>query len=109
MEASVVYNHDVELQELGGGVSRKILAYNEQMMLVEVHFEKGGIGTAHTHPHVQCTYVLSGAFRFTIDGKDVEVKAGDTIVFPSNILHGTVCLEAGALVDIFTPMRADFI
>ena len=40
----VVYNQQVALTELGGGVSRKILAYNDQMMMVEVHFEKGGIG-----------------------------------------------------------------
>ncbi len=109
MEAKVVYNSDVALKELGGGVSRKVLAYSEELMIVEVHFEKDGVGAPHTHPHVQSTYVQSGRFRFTIDGRDVEVAQGDTILFPSAILHGTVCLEAGVLVDIFTPMRKDFI
>ena len=109
MEAAVVYSQDVSLQDLGGGVKRRVLAYNEQMMMVEVHFEEGAVGSAHTHPHLQSSYVLSGAFRFTIDGKDVEVRKGDTIAFPANIVHGTVCLEAGVLLDVFTPMRADFI
>lgn len=109
MEATVVYNHDVPLSDLGGGVSRKVLAYNDQLMIVEVRFEKGGIGSTHTHPHLQSTYVQSGRFRFTIDGKDVEVAQGDTIAFPSDIPHGTVCLEAGVLLDIFHPMRKDFL
>ena len=109
MEAAVVYQQNVPLQDVGGGVKRRVLAYNEQLMMVEVHFEEGGVGTAHTHPHLQSSYVVSGAFRFTIDGKDVEVHPGDTIAFPSNIVHGTVCLKAGVLLDVFTPMRADFI
>lgn len=109
MEAKVVHHQEVAFTELGGGVKRRVLAYNPQQMIVEVVFEKGGIGSPHTHPHVQSTYVKSGSFRFTIDGKDVEVSAGDTIAFPPDIIHGTVCLEAGTLLDIFTPMREDFI
>ena len=105
----VVYNQQVALTELGGGVSRKILAYNDQMMMVEVHFEKGGIGSTHTHPHLQMTYVLSGRFLFTIEDHEFEVAAGDTLQFPSNAAHGTVCLEAGILLDVFNPMREDFV
>lgn len=109
MEAVVVYNQDVQLQEAGAGVKRKILAYNDQLMMVEVHFEEGAEGSVHTHPHLQSTYVMSGSFRFIIDGKAVEVHQGDTIAFPADIPHGTLCLKAGVLLDIFTPMRADFI
>lgn len=109
MELKVVKHDEVSFTDLGGGVKRRVLAYNPQQMIVEVVFEEGGVGAPHTHPHVQSTYVKSGAFRFTIDGKDVEVTAGDTIAFPPDILHGTVCLQAGTLLDIFTPMREDFI
>lgn len=109
MDAKVVFHADVPLKELGGGVSRRVLAYQDGLMIVEVNFEKGGVGTVHTHPHLQNTYVKSGRFRFTIDGKDVEVAAGDTIAFPADIPHGTLCLEAGTLLDIFAPMREDFV
>lgn len=109
MEAKVVYGKDVPVQELGGGTSRKVLAYSEQLMIVEVICEKGGVGSVHTHPHVQSTYVKSGRFRFTIDGKDVDVGPGDTLAFPSNIPHGMLCLEEGVLLDVFTPMRKDFV
>ena len=109
MDAKVVFHADVPLKELGGGVSRRVLAYQDGLMIVEVNFEKGSVGTVHTHPHLQNTYVKSGKFRFTIDGKDVEVAAGDTIAFPADIPHGTLCLEAGTLLDIFAPMREDFV
>ena len=109
MNAKVVYNKDVLLQQLDGCTSRKVLAYNESLMLVEVHFEKGGIGTVHTHPHTQCTYVLEGSFEFTIDGEKHIVNKGDTICFQPNVPHGTLCLEKGILLDCFSPMREDFI
>ena len=109
MKANVVFHADAPLQDLGGGVSRRVLAYTESLMIVEVHFAAGGVGSVHTHPHCQNTYVRSGRFRFNVDGEAVEVGPGDTLAFPSGIPHGTLCLEAGALLDIFTPMRDDFV
>ena len=109
MNAKCVYHKDAQLQDLGSGVSRRVLAYTPQLMTVEVSFEQGSTGAVHTHPHCQNTYILSGRFRFTEDGEDVEVTAGDTLAFPANVPHGTLCLEAGSLLDIFTPMREDFV
>ena len=63
---------DIENNQLGGGVSRKILAYNTNMMSVEVRFDKGAIGAVHTHPHVQISYVLEGSFEATI-GNETKV------------------------------------
>ncbi|WP_220719141.1 MULTISPECIES: cupin domain-containing protein [Agarivorans] len=104
-----VYNNQIELEDLGEGVSRKILAHSDNMMAVEVHFEKGAIGAMHSHPHEQLTYVLSGEFEFTIGGETKVVKAGDTMYKEPNVEHGCVCLEAGILIDNFTPMRKDFV
>ena len=109
MKANVVFHKDAVLNDLGGGTSRRVLAYTENLMIVEVNFEAGSVGSVHTHPHCQNTYVQSGRFRFTIDGEPVEVGPGDTLAFPSNIPHGTLCLEPGTLLDIFTPMREDFV
>ena len=109
MNANVVFHKDAILNDLGGGVSRRVLAYTPQLMIVEVNFQAGSEGSVHTHPHCQNTYVKSGRFRFTIDGAPVEVGPGDTIAFPSDIPHGTLCLEPGTLLDIFTPMREDFV
>ncbi|MCQ1061014.1 MULTISPECIES: cupin domain-containing protein [Photobacterium] len=104
-----VFNNDVVLEDLGEGISRKILAHNDNMMSVEVHFEDGAIGALHTHPHEQLTYVLSGEFEFTIGNDTKIVKAGDTMYKEPEILHGCRCLKAGILIDTFTPMRKDFV
>lgn len=53
-----------KLIELGGGQSRKIRAYNQEMMLVEVIFESGAVGSDHSHEHTQISYVLSGEFTY---------------------------------------------
>ena len=104
-----VKNSDVNLTELGGGVSRKILAYDKSLMSVEVRFEKGAVGSMHTHPHIQISYVLEGKFEATIGDECKIIGKGDTYITEPDVPHGVVCLEKGALLDIFTPMRDDFI
>ncbi|MCI8725469.1 MAG: cupin domain-containing protein [Hungatella sp.] len=102
--------HDtVEGAPAGPGVVRNVLAYCDELMCVENVFETGAIGAMHHHPHTQITYVASGRFRFTIGDVTKEVKAGDTLLKQNDIVHGCVCLEAGILVDFFTPMREDFV
>lgn len=109
MKGHVAIRAEKALKDLGGGVQRRVLAYSEDLMTVEVVFEKGAVGAVHTHPHTQCTYVLSGKFQYTVEGEPVELGPGDSIVVPPDLPHGTVCLEAGVLLDTFTPMRKDFI
>ena len=57
-----------------------MLAYTDGLMCVENTFEKGAVGALHHHPHTQITYVVSGAFDFTVDGVTHTVRAGDTIL-----------------------------
>lgn len=109
MKGHVAYQQEIPFKDLGGGVSRRVLSYNEELMAVEVAFETGGVGAEHTHPHTQCSYVLSGRFSYEVEGKAVILGPGDSIVVPSGLPHGTTCLEKGVLLDIFTPMRKDFI
>ncbi len=96
-------------KELGNGVRRRIRSFGEDMMLVEVAFDKGGVGTVHTHPHRQLTYCLKGCFHFTLDGKLVILNAGDTLCFPGGCEHGCVAQTEGVLLDTFTPLRTDFL
>ena len=104
-----VYKNETTLEDLGNGVTRRILAHAGGMMAVEVNCTEGAVGPLHSHPHEQLTYVLSGRFNFTIDGVTKEVAAGDTLYKKPNVVHGCVCLEAGTLLDTFTPQREDFL
>ena len=103
------FNSEIESEVCGEGVKRKILAYADELMCVENHFEKRAIGALHHHPHTQITYVASGKFEFTIDGEVHTVSAGDTLLKQEGVMHGCTCLEDGILIDIFTPMREDFL
>lgn len=103
-----VKHDDSKLQNLGNGSTRRVLAYTKELMIVEMTFEEGSSGALHSHPHHQNTYILSGKFRFSVDGDTVEVSEGDSLAFESGVTHGMVCLEKGALLDVFTPMRKEF-
>ena len=109
MNAHIARNQEIPFADLGGGVRRRVLSYNEELMTVEVSFEAGAVGAVHTHPHTQCTYVLSGRFSYSVEGESTILGPGDSIVVPSGLPHGTFCLEKGVLLDIFTPMRRDFV
>lgn len=98
-----------ELEDLGDGVGRKVIAYNDDMMCVEVYFERGAVGKLHTHPHRQITYILSGEFEFTIGSETKILVPGDSTYKQADIPHGVVCIKEGVLLDVFTPCRDDFL
>lgn len=99
----------INWEELGGGVSRKFLGYDNQIMMVKVKFEEGAKGAPHKHFHTQATYCVSGRFEFEIDGVKQIIKAGDGVYIQPNLLHSAVCLEEGMLIDTFSPVREDFL
>ena len=109
MKGIVRHHGETTLQDLGGGNTRRILAWNEHLMAVEVGFEKDTVGSIHKHPHTQCSYVLTGKFSYSVEGEETILEQGDSIVVPGRLSHGTVCLEPGTLLDIFTPCREDFL
>ena len=79
------------------------------MMAVEVSFDAGAVGSDHSHPHTQISYVLSGEFTYHIEGETRVMHAGDSIVVDGGKVHGCTCVKAGTLLDIFSPMREDFV
>ena len=102
-------NAEIPWQQMDEMVRRKIMSYDDRLMLVKVEFQAGGVGTLHQHPHTQITHIESGVFEVEINGEKKILKAGDGFYIPPNVLHGAVCIEAGVLIDVFSPMREDFI
>lgn len=103
------FNKDIEATNCEPGVKRKILSYSNELMMCEITFEKGAKGNFHSHKHLQITYIAKGSFEFTIDGETKIVKQGDSVYMPSDAVHGVTALEEGILVDVFNPMREDFL
>lgn len=108
--ATLFINDDsLAWEDVGPGVRRKIMAYDANLMLVKVQFEAGGVGAIHHHYHTQMSYVESGRFAITIGDETRELKAGDVYHIPPDVPHGALAIEAGVLVDVFTPLREDFL
>lgn len=103
------YVNPGKIEDSGDGVTRQVLSHNESLMVVAFDFEKGGVGDLHSHQHVQSTFVQSGRFLFSINDENFAVGPGDSFVIPSGATHGCRCLEAGRLIDSFTPRREDFL
>ena len=104
-----VLTDKMEWEELGGGVSRKMLGYDNQIMMVRVKFAEEAQGLPHQHFHTQTTYCVKGKFEFTIDGETKLVCAGDGVYIEPNLIHSAVCIEEGELIDVFSPVREDFL
>jgi len=104
-----VVDSNIEWEKADEGVKRKILGYDKNIMMVKVGFEKGAVGYVHKHPHTQVSYVASGKFEIQIGGEKKILSEGDCYFIPSNIEHGAVNLEPGILIDVFTPVREDFL
>lgn len=95
--------------DAGPGVQRRMLGFNDGLMMVEVAFMKGAIGPLHSHPHLQVSYVASGRFELTIGDRTSVLETGDSYMVLADVTHGCTALEAGVLIDCFTPAREDFL
>ena len=106
---TVISGRSGEWEELGPGLSRQILGWDNQVMMVKVRFDKGVVASQHSHFHTQTTFCHSGKFEFTIDGEKHVIEPGDGLYIAPNLLHGATCLEAGVVLDVFSPVREDFL
>ncbi len=95
--------------DTGPCVTRQMPSHTPQLMVVAVNFEPGAEGSIHNYPHVQSTYFGSGRFRFTQRTRTFAIEPGNSFIIPSDILHGCACIEAGRLIDCFTPRCNDFL
>jgi quercetin dioxygenase-like cupin family protein len=96
-------------KDLEGGLSRQVLGYDNNLMLIKVKFSKGAVGAVHNHSHSQSSVVATGSFEVEINGKKKILNPGDGFYVEPNIPHGVVCLKEGMIIDTFSPAREDFL
>src|SRR5947199_4800364 len=100
--------NDVELEKLNPLLDRQLIT-GQDLMLARVLLKKGCIVPLHSHYNEQLTYIVEGALKFWIDGKEIVVHAGEVLCIPSNMPHKAEALEDAVDLDMFTPPRADWI
>jgi len=99
---------EVDWLAMAEGTRRKIMVYEPQMLLMRNAFSAGVRSPLHSHPHVQASYIVSGLFEITIAGRTERMGPGDAFLIPSGADHAAHCLEDGEIIEVFTPIRADF-
>jgi len=89
-------------------ITRKIIT-GDKAMVAQVFFKKGAVVPLHHHESEQLTYILEGALKFELEGREVVVRAGEVLTIPSNVPHRAVALEDTLDLDIFSPIRLDWL
>lgn len=91
------------------GVSFDVLAVGEKSMVTRMNYKSGDQVPAHAHPNEQSGYVISGKYRISCEGKTEVLLPGDSYSVPENVLHAWEVLEPGEVIDVFTPIREDYL
>src|SRR3954462_12885507 len=99
---------DMEKEVLSETIGRKIIT-GEKAMVAQVFLAKGAIVPEHHHESEQITYILEGALKFQLEGKEVVVAKGQVLRIPSFVPHSAVALEDTLDLDIFSPIRQDWL
>lgn len=100
--------NEVELESLKPDLDRQLVV-GQNLMLARVLLRKGCVVPEHSHVNEQLTYILEGALKFTIDGKEIVVNAGEVLCIPPNMPHAAEALEDTVDLDVFNPPRADWL
>jgi quercetin dioxygenase-like cupin family protein len=107
-EATYTKWSDVEVEQLSSTIGRQFIV-GADMMIARVLLKKGGHVPMHQHHNEQITYILEGALRFVVGGKEVVVRAGEVLCIPPHVPHEAFALEDTVDLDIFNPPRQDWI
>ena len=98
----------IPLETMSNLISRKIFA-GEKAMIAQVFLKKDAVVPLHQHDSEQITYILEGALKFELEGREVVVHKGEVLHIPSNVPHRAIALEDTLDLDIFSPIRQDWL
>ena len=99
---------EMPMEEMSELIGRKIIS-GEKAMVAQVFLKKGAVVPQHFHESEQITYILDGALKFELEGREVVVGKGQVLRIPSNVPHRAVALEDTLDLDIFSPIREDWL
>lgn len=105
----MVTKKDKAKKRMFKGVTVDSLAVGERSMVCKMNYEDGNFATEHVHPQEQSGYVISGRFLMTVGNDVYELEPGDSYVVPGSVPHSFKVLEAGEVIDVFTPIRRDYL
>jgi quercetin dioxygenase-like cupin family protein len=99
---------EIALERVTEMISRKIVS-GDREMLAQIYLKRGAIVPMHAHESEQMTYILQGALRVVVDGEEIIVREGEVLHIPSRLPHQSEALEDTLELDVFSPIRAEWI
>ena len=91
------------------GLERRVGAHSDKLLLAEHRMENGWVGAAHSHPHDQMVYVVSGVLRITAGDRTFDARSGDSFFVRGGVEHQASALAPSVVIDVFTPCREDYL
>jgi quercetin dioxygenase-like cupin family protein len=99
---------EIALERVTEMISRKIVS-GDREMLAQIYLKRGAVVPMHAHESEQMTYILQGALRVVVDGEEIIVREGEVLHIPSRLPHQSEALEDTLELDVFSPIRAEWI
>ena len=99
----------VEARELLPGVTMRTLAHGERTLLAEVRLARGAVIPEHRHPQEQTGYLVLGRLEFTVAGETLIAESGSSWSLPADLPHGASALEDSVVIEVFSPVRQDYL
>ena len=99
---------EIAVEKVTEMVSRKIIS-GEREMVAQIWLKKGAIVPMHDHVSEQITCVIQGALKFTVGGEEIVVREGEVLHIPSSVPHQAEALDDAFELDVFSPIRQDWI
>jgi quercetin dioxygenase-like cupin family protein len=100
--------NEIERESMTTGIERQVV-HSQRTTTARIYMKKGAVVARHSHENEQMSHVLEGRLRFEFDGGDIVIGAGEILEIPSHEPHRVVALEDTAAMDVFTPVRQDWI
>ena len=98
----------VKKEVLNDKLARKVIS-GEKITIAQIFLAKDGVVPLHHHENEQISSVVKGAMRFEIEGQEIVLRAGDVLSIPPNVPHRVVALEDSQALDVFSPVRTDWL
>jgi quercetin dioxygenase-like cupin family protein len=99
---------DIAAEQITPAISRQFIT-GERVTVARFELKRGGVVPTHSHLSEQVTFVISGALKFKMDGREVVVKGGEVLQIPGTVPHEVEVVEDTLVVDVFSPVRQDWV
>jgi unsaturated pyranuronate lyase len=111
MQTGTVVHHrwdEIAPEQINPSIARQFIT-GDRVTIARFELKRGGVVPQHAHENEQVSLVLSGALRFKIDGREETIRGGDVLQIPGNVPHEVEVLEDAIVIDVFSPIRQDWI